>query len=137
MVFLIKNTMENNMENEFAWWRIENGILYFDYKQNVVIRLKDAIKIVADRLKLQQGKPFPILCNIKGIRNLDKTARWYLAREGSNLATAVALISANPLSRLLANIYLISTSPSVPTKVVADELEGIEFLLGVGRYIPE
>jgi len=122
--------MENNMENEFARYRIENGILYFDYKQNIVIQLRDAIKIVADRLKLQQGKPFPILCNTKGIRNVDKAARWYLAREGSNLATAVALITANPLSRLLANIYLIGTSPSVPTKVVADELEGMEFLLG-------
>lgn len=125
------------METDFAWYRIENGILYFYYKQNVVIRLKDAIKIVSDRLNLQQGKPFPILCNTKGIRNMDKAARWYLAREGSNLATAVALITSNPLSRLLANIYLISTSPSVRTKVVADEVEGIEFLLGADRYIPE
>ena len=129
--------MDNSMENEFFHCRIEDGILYFDYKENVVIHLKDAVKIVADRLLWQQGKPFPILCNTRGIRNMDKAARWYLAREGSHLATSVALVSANPLSRLLANIYLFSTSPSVRTKVVANELEGIEFLSSVGPCNPK
>lgn len=122
--------METSTENEYARYRIKDGVLYFDYKQNVVIQLKDAIKIVADRIKLQQGRPFPVLCRTQGIHKMDKAARWCLATEGSKLTTAVALISDHPLSQLLANIYLISTSPPVRTKIVSNEKEGMEFLLG-------
>ncbi|MCM4167371.1 hypothetical protein KCTC52924_02953 [Arenibacter antarcticus] len=122
--------MKSSIENECARLWIENGILYFTYKENVVIRLEEVIRIVADRLKLQQGKPFPILCNTIGIKTMEKDARLYFATEGSKLTIAVALISDNPLSQILTNMYVVGGLPSAPTKIVANEKEGLEFLSG-------
>lgn len=118
-----------SLENDFARYRLRNGILYFDYKENVIMHLEEAIKIVDDRLRLQEGKPYPILCNTRGIKSIDKDARWYLATEGSQLAIAVALIRDTPLSRLLAEMYMLGSIPSVPTTIVDNETEGLEFLI--------
>ncbi|MBJ7880509.1 DUF7793 family protein [Gelidibacter salicanalis] len=120
--------MLNSLENDYASYRLRNGILYFEYKENVIVNLEEAIKIVDDRLKLQAGKSYPILCNTRGIKSMDKDARWYLATEGSQLAIAVALIRNTPLSRLLAEMYMLGSVPSVPTKIVDNEGEGLEFL---------
>lgn len=118
-----------SLENDFARYRLSNGILYFDYKENVIVHLEEAIKIVDDRLRLQEGKSYPILCNTRGIKSMDKDARWYLATEGSQLAIAVALIRDTPLSRLLAEMYMLGSIPSVPTTIVDNEREGLEFLI--------
>ncbi len=127
-VILLIGGVFSNLENDFASYRLVNDILYFDYKESVVVHLEEAIKIVDDRLKFQEGQSYPILCNTLGIKSMDKEARWYLATEGSQLAIAVALIGGTPLSRLLSDMYILDSTPSVPTKIVANEEEGLDFL---------
>lgn len=120
--------MKNSFENEYAEYGIENGVVRFIYKQNLTIQLAGAMKIVSDRLQLQNGKAYPILCDIRGIKDVTKDARSFLANEGSVLTKAVAFISDNPLSHILTDLYILANMPPVPTKVVSDELEGMEFL---------
>ncbi len=122
-------TMKNSFENEYAEYCIDNGVVLFVYKQNIAIELAGAMEIVSDRLKLQKGKAYPILCDIRGIKDINKDARRYLATEGSLLTKAVAFISDTPLSQMLTDLYLIANIPPIPTKVVGNELEGMEFLL--------
>lgn len=120
--------MKNSFENEYAEYGIENGVVRFIYKQNLTIQLAGAMKIVSDRLQLQNGKAYPILCDIRGIKEVSKDARSFLANEGSVLTKAVAFISDNPLSHILTDLYILANMPPVPTKVVSNELEGMEFL---------
>lgn len=120
--------MENSFENEYAEYYIDNGVVRFIYKQNLTIQLAGAMEIVSDRLQLQKGKAYPILCDIRGIIDITKDARRYLATEGSSLTKAVAFISDNPLSQILTDLYLLANMPPIPTKVVSNELEGMEFL---------
>ena len=117
-----KVTMKKSFENEYAEYGIDNGIVRFTYKQNIAIQLAGAMEIVSDRLKLQKGRAYPILCDIRGIIDINKDAR------RSSLTIAVAFISDNPLSQILTDLYMLANMPPIPTKIVSNELEGLQFL---------
>lgn len=120
----------NYYENEFAIFWIEDNILFFEYKSNVVIDLAAAQQIVADRIQIQNGKDYPILCDIRGIVDSDKAGRDYLAQYGSVLTKAVGIIFTDQksLSLLMITFYLRVNKPQVPTKVFTDKAVALEFL---------
>ncbi|SFS83958.1 hypothetical protein SAMN04487906_1839 [Zhouia amylolytica] len=120
--------MKNCIENDVASFWIQDEILFFNYKPGVAIHLPEAIRIVSDRLKLQQGEAYPILCNIQGVKEVSKQARRYLATEGTLLTKAVAFISHTPLAHILSQLYVKGNMPSIPTCVVQTKEEGIKFL---------
>lgn len=122
--------MYNYNENEFAVFWIEEEILFFEYKSNIIIDLAAAQQIVADRLRIQNGKAYPILCDIRGIIDSDKAARDYLAQHGSVLTKAVGIIFTDQksLSLLMITFYLRVNKPQVPTKVFTDKTTALEFL---------
>lgn len=120
------------IENKFASFWIEKGILYFQYKEDVEIRLPAAIQIVKDRLKLHRGKAYPVLCDIGGVIDIDLNSRRYFAREGSILIKAVALLCITPLSNSFSDIYITGNSPPIPTKIFTIKAEAVGFL---SKYI--
>lgn len=115
-------------ENEFAKFWIENGILFFVYKEGVVINLAAAKKIVSDRLKFQQGAAFPVFCDTRGIKDSDKAARAYLAKEGSALVKAVSVLVESLVTRSMLNFYLKVNKPLVPTQMFTDRNAAIKYL---------
>jgi hypothetical protein len=119
--------MKKHVENDCASFRLENGILHIVFKENVSLLLRDAIKIVAQRLLLQQGKTYPILCNIRGLRDISRNARGYFAVEGTLLVSALALVSKSPLSSMFTKLY-INDVPPIRIKMFTDESSAMEFL---------
>jgi hypothetical protein len=122
--------MERYFENKFAIFWINDKILFFDYKPNVVIDLLSAQQIVADRIAIQEGKAYPILCDIRGIIDSDKAARNYLAQHGSILTKAVGIVAADQksLSFLMISFYMKISRPQIPTKVFTNRSAALEFL---------
>lgn len=118
----------DQIENEFASFYIEDGILYFIYKNNIELDLEAAIRVVEDRKSIQKGISYPVICDIRGLKNVDKTARDYLAKEGSSLVTAVALIMDSPAYQFMANFYLKVSKPNVPTKMFTTMTEALGFV---------
>lgn len=116
------------IENKFATFWTEKGILYFEYKEDVKIHMPAAVRIVKDRLKLHRGKPYPILCDIGGIADIDLHSRRYFALEGSTLIKAVALLCITPLSNSFSDIYISGNSPAIPTRIFNIREEAVEFL---------
>ena len=98
--------LSNYIENECAKLWIEKEILFVVYKNDVSIGLPGAIKVVEDRLFLQQGKSFLVFCDMRGVKSAEKAARNYLALEGSILIKAVALLVNNPLSNIISGFYI-------------------------------
>tara|TARA_R110001592_G_scaffold42009_8_gene136718 strand:- start:490 stop:861 length:372 start_codon:yes stop_codon:yes gene_type:complete len=117
-----------NFENNYASFEIKRGILFFVYHEDVDINLSVAIQIVTDRLKLQQGKEFPVLCDTRGVKRIDMNARRYLATEGSVFIKALALVSDTPLSHILSEIYIKGNTPPIPTKIFNNETEALTYL---------
>ncbi len=120
--------MNNLIKNEYAKFWIENDILFYVYKNGVEITLEVAIQIVKDRILFQQGKSYVMLCDIRGIKKVDKNARDYLATEGSVLLKAVALLSNTPLSEIISDFYVKTSPPSIVTKEFNDYEEALSYL---------
>lgn len=116
------------VENNFAKFYTQDGYLYFIYKPNIHIDLAAAKQIVSDRLKAQGGKPYRVICYIQGIRDMEKDARDYLAKEGSRDVIAVGLIAESTAQKLMTNFYLAVSRPTVPTKMFSTEEEAKAFL---------
>tara|TARA_R110002167_G_scaffold366411_1_gene596162 strand:+ start:6191 stop:6562 length:372 start_codon:yes stop_codon:yes gene_type:complete len=119
--------MEKYIENDVSYLWMEKGILYILFKDNVDIFYEEARKVLADRLRLQRGRPCPICCNIRGIKHIGYDARRYNAFEGSLLIKSLALICDTPLARTFSKLY-INEKLRVPTYLFTEETPALEFL---------
>ena len=115
-------------ENNYATYKISEGILYIRYHIGISIDLQGAVKIVEDRLWLQKGQSYPALCDARGIREANKAARDYLAWEGSVLLKAVAFLVEPPVSEAISEFYLMASKPSIPTQAFLTTEEAEKFL---------
>ncbi|MCR9228780.1 MAG: hypothetical protein NXH90_15280 [Flavobacteriaceae bacterium] len=120
--------MKKHVENDMASMWLENEILFFSWKKEVDLDLSIAQRIVGDRLQLQQGKDYPVLCNLNGLRSVEKDAWCYLVGEGSELIKAIALVYSTPLEYVLSQ-YFKKRMSSIPTQVFGEQSEAKEFLL--------
>ncbi len=120
--------MTDYVENEYAKFWLDDDILHFAYKDGISIDESIATKVVEDRLLLQKGRSFLILCDMRGVRSIDKMARSYLAVEGSVLSRAVALITNTPLTNALSGFYIKTSSPTITTKVFTNKEDALAFL---------
>jgi hypothetical protein len=118
----------NYFENDFAEFWTEDDILFFIYKSGITMNLDAAKTVVADRINVQKGIPYPVFCDMRGIKDSDKPARDYLAKEGSLMVNAVAVLTDSPVTRIMANFYLTISRPTVPTKMFTDKAHAIEYL---------
>ena len=121
--------MVDRYENGYGiFWKEEN-ILFFEFKSEAVIDLHAAQQIIADRLQTQKEKPFPVLCIMNGVVNINKAARDYFAQQGSVLIKAVGILAnQGSYAFLMASFYIRVNKPQVPTKVFSDKSEALQFL---------
>ena len=120
--------MQNFLENDHAEYLLKDQIIHVTYKNGVYIDLRSAVQIVKDRLLLHEGRTFPVLCDARGIRFTNKSARDYFAIEGSTLITAVAFITEPPVSELVTEFYLRTNKPPIPTRTFKNASEALTFL---------
>lgn len=117
-----------SIDNEIAEIRIQDGILFHVFKTDTVITLDVARKTVSDRVKLQQGIAYPVLCDIRGVSSVEKAARDYFALEGSLLIHEVAYLVSAPYSLGILNFFLNTNKPPLPTTVFVDEDKALKHL---------
>lgn len=120
--------MRNYFENDYASYRFLEGILHIIYHQGVSVDLNASVQIVKDRLLLHEGLFLPVLCDIRGIKDINKSARAYLAMEGSTLIKAVAVIVEPPVSKMLSEFYIRTSNPPIPTKSFQHIEDALSFL---------
>lgn len=107
---------------------LKSGILFFKYKDHIRIGLKQAVEVVNTRLKLQEGIAYPILCDISGVREVDKDARNYLATEGSLFSKAIAFITDKPVSAQISKMFITNYTPPIPIRICQNKEEALDFL---------
>lgn len=120
--------MRNYFENDYTSYRFHDGVLHIIYHQGVCVDLKAAVQIVKDRLSLHEGRSLPILCDIRGIQEINKSARAYLAMEGSTLIKAVAIIVEPPVSKMMSEFYIRTSNPPIPTQSFDNSEDALGFL---------
>lgn len=120
--------MTNSFSNDFATFWVDDGILHFVYNPAVILDINVAEKVVTDRLRFQNGKTYPVFCDTRGIKDTDKSARDFLAKQGSILASAVAFLVNPPISQTIIEFYILTNKPVILNKIFTEKYEAIKFL---------
>lgn len=120
--------MTINSENDYASYKLTDGILIITYNKDVVIDLPAAVYVVKERLAIHEGRTLPVLCDVRQIKEVNKAARSYLSIEGSILVKAVAFIVDSPVSEMLSEFYLRTNTPTIPTKAFNNFDLALKFL---------
>ena len=115
-------------EGKYGTYWISDGILFVDYKPDLIVTLKVAERITRDRMEFQQDKEYPIFSNLDGIIGTHSEARHYLVHEGSLLIKALALYSTSPIAIRLTEFYLRTLTHKIPTQLFQYKNNALRFL---------
>lgn len=116
-------------ENEYSKMWINNGILYVKYAPLLVITGKIAQEGVIDRLKFCKGKTYPLLGDIRYIKDVSKEARAYLATgDSAKGLSAGGLIIKTQIEKFLGNLWMKIDKPIKPIKLFTDEASALQWL---------
>ena len=124
--------MQSYFENDFTQYMLVDKIVHIIYKKGVIIDLQASKRIVRDRLMFQEERAYPILCDIRQLRRVDKAARDYLALEGSLLIKALAFIIEPPVTDVMTRFYLMTNHPDIPTASFREISKALAYL---GKFL--
>lgn len=120
--------MKKTFTNDYATFWIEHDIMFFVYHPGVHLNIRAAQKVLSDRLKLQDEKTYPVLCDTRGVEDTEKAARDFLAKEGSVLTSAVAFLVNPSVSRVITEFFIRTSKPVTPVRIFTDKHEAVQFL---------
>lgn len=121
-------TMVDPIENNVIKLWLEDDVIHLVYKRDCIISLDAAKEIVRMRLEYQKGLSYKGIAFISLIKTVTPEARQYLAKEGSNGVTKVALIVSSSFTTILGNLFVSINKPLVPTKLFSTKEEGMKWL---------
>lgn len=116
------------IENEFVTLRIQSRLLFVIFKPHVYLDLGAAHLIVADRLQLQEGRSYYVVCDVTGVSGAHKEALDHLSGVGSEQIKAIAFVTSSNLDHAKITLYLELHITPVPTKVCRTQDEAVEYL---------
>ena len=105
----------------------EDKILRIRILEGVNIDLKQAKLMNESMQRLAGDGPFPVLIDARVNYDWDKDAQEYIALH-SDCRLATAVITNNPLVRLLSNSYVKIFKPSYPSRIFQDEEKAVAWL---------
>ncbi len=114
-------------ETHFFWYD-ENGILCAkNYKGKIpdLNTISETVEFFKDKLN---GEKACILLDFTNFTETTKEIREYINNEFPKIAKAVAMISKNPLGRMMANIFFSIRKQPYPSKLFENEKEATEWL---------
>lgn len=120
--------MHHFFNHRYAEILIKEGILFFTYLPIGSFDENVARELVAARLQLQREKAYPILCDIRQLSLPTKSARHYLAVEGSLLTKAVAYWVSPHGSHELMRFFKNVNQPVVPSAIFTQREEALSYL---------
>lgn len=119
---------ETLTDNDFLKIESENNILIGIFK-SAFVDITIAHKITNCRLEIQNGKLYPILSNIRLVKNSTKEARDFLASEaGCEGVLAAAVLTDSPVGNMIGNFFINVSKPLRPTKMFTKEAEAKKWL---------
>ena len=90
-------------------------------------------KIINENIRRHAaGGKIAVMIDARANYSWDKDAQKYMA-ENSECRLATAVITNNPITRILSNTYVKIFKPSYPVKLFSEEKEAVEWLLNGGK----
>lgn len=115
-------------EGKYGRYCIVDGILFVDYKADLIFTLIVAKRIVQERMGFQHNKEYPVFCKLSGRIDSQSDARHYLAQEGALFIKALAFYVTSPVALRLTEFYIQTLNHQIPIQVFNDRNQAIQFL---------
>jgi hypothetical protein len=112
---------------KFKMWLRPDGIVHLIWSSTAVMNFEDAVAAIDAMTKLTEGKRRALLVDAHDAGPQDRAARWEFARQG-DLVSAVAILCATPLSRMMGNFFIAVSKPMAPTKLFDNESSAVAWL---------
>ncbi|MCC6372792.1 MAG: hypothetical protein IT236_17440 [Bacteroidia bacterium] len=97
---------------------VANGVLFVEYSKGLVIEMTIARKILAERLKLQNGRRMPLVVDISGLAFVYLNARKFLnSQEALRDISKKAIVSRRPEAALIARTSVLFDFPACEVRV--------------------
>ena len=113
-------------DGNLAKIELKGKIVFYTFKQ-VFITLDVAKRCVAERVQFQNGRDYPVLCDMRNILVSEEQARIYLSGIGSTAVKALALLT-DSFTESMAKIYLHAYPQHIPSGFFKSEEEALGFL---------
>jgi hypothetical protein len=123
----VDNESAKVIDPKFRIWLRPDGIVQIVWAPAAVINYEDAIAAIDAMTKINDGKRRPLLVDAHDAGPQDRAARSEFVRRG-DLVSAVALLGATPLSRMMAIFFIAVSRPMAPTKLFNDESSALAWL---------
>jgi hypothetical protein len=122
--------MRNNYyKDDFIEMWIEDGILYHVYPKDLEITLPVARHITQTRIKISEGKSWPLLTDARRLKSIDKDSRDFWAKdEGLQYLTAGVVLINSPILKLLGNAFIFIDKPTKPLKLFTNQEAALKWL---------
>lgn len=114
-------------EPKFRLWLRPDGLCEIVWAPHVPSGLEDAVAAIATMKELTGGRATPLLVQARDAGPQDRAARMEFIRH-QEVVSAVALMVGNPLSRLMANVFINVSRPEVPIRLFEDEPAAVAWL---------
>jgi hypothetical protein len=120
---------EQQRENEYAKFWIQDGwLLCIQYNPGLVITLDAAIDCTKIRMELSNGVTRPMFTDARNAKDIDKEARDYLGKHGTEYVKAGAFLIKSQLQLIVGNLFFAFNKPPVPSKLFMNEDEALRWL---------
>lgn len=120
------------VETRAQWfWLDPSGIVRSWAKPLSDLDLADARATISAVGSLSQGRPRPLLADLRNVRSLTREGRVYFASaETARVESACALLVASPLSRAVGSFIVRLMKPMIPVELFTSEREALAWLKG-------
>lgn len=122
--------MQNNsINNSYFKCFIEDEILFAEFTEEVEWDLEKAKECIELRLKLSNGKSYPILLDARKVNSISMEARSYMSTDMAMKETlAAAVIIESRVSQVMGNFYLIINKPKLPFRLFNEKKAALKWL---------
>ena len=120
---------QNFLANEYVEIWIEDGIIFEVFKPGTTINLEAGKKVVADRLKISNGKTMPLFVDMRQLLSINKETRRYMASQDAlHYLSAGAFLVKSTINRMAFNAFRIISKPPIPTKGFTNREKALNWL---------
>ncbi len=110
------------------YWFDEDGILCSVYKKVPPVSMEENQRLIDEFKERTKGRKFCMLLDITHSNSSDKAGREFAATEFPKIVIAMAMVTASPMSRMLANLFFALKPPPYPAKMFNTEKEAKTWL---------
>ncbi len=114
---------------KFRMWLPDDGVVRLVWSPPVPSGREDSIATINGMIEVTGDRPAPLLVDVRNAGPQDRKGRLEFIRR-HEVVSAVAILVANPLSRMMGNFFMNVNKPKAPTRLFDDEAAAVEWLKG-------